>query len=58
MDKVEAFKNIKILEANRAFLIQYDHSYSSFVFKEVCHAELRKINKQIANIEHGLKSGK
>ena len=51
MDRVEAQKNLKILNENRARLINYNHLFSSYAFKEMCGAELRKINKQIHCIE-------
>lgn len=51
MDVIEAQKNIKILNENRARLINYNHLFSSYAFKEMCGAELRKINKQIHCIE-------
>ena len=51
MDTVEAQKNLKILNENRARLINYNHLFSSYAFKEMCGAELRKINKQIHCIE-------
>jgi hypothetical protein len=51
MDRVEAQKNLKILNENRARLINYNHLFSNYAFKEMCGAELRKINKQIHCIE-------
>ena len=51
MDRVEAQKNLKILNENRARLINYNHLFSSYAFKAMCGAELRKINKQIHCIE-------
>ena len=51
MDRVEAQKNLKILNENLARLINYNHLFSSYAFKEMCGAELRKINKQIHCIE-------
>ena len=51
MDVIEAQKNLKILNENQARLINYNHLFSSYAFKEMCGAELRKINKQIHCIE-------
>ena len=51
VDRVEAQKNLKILNENRARLINYNHLFSSYAFKEMCGAELHKINKQIHCIE-------
>ena len=50
-DRVEASKNLEILKANQARLINYNHLFSNYAFKEMCGAELRKINKQIHCIE-------
>ena len=49
--RVEASKNLEILKANQARLMNYNHLFSSYAFKEVCGAELHKINKQIHCIE-------
>ena len=54
MDRVEAQKNLKILNENRARLINYNHLFSNYAFKEMCGAELRKVNKQIHGIEEQL----
>ena len=51
VDRVEASKNLEILKANQARLINYNHLFSSYAFKEMCGAELHKINKQIHCIE-------
>ncbi|WP_104500328.1 hypothetical protein [Acinetobacter indicus] len=54
VDRVEASKNLEILKANQARLMNYNHLYSSYAFKEMCGAELRKVNKQIHGIEEQL----
>ena len=54
MDRVEAQKNLKILNENRSRLLGYNHLYSKYAFKEMCGAELRQINKQIYSIEEQL----
>ena len=54
VDRVEASKNLEILKANQARLMNYNHLFSSHAFKESCSAELRKINKQIHGIEEQL----
>ena len=54
VDRVEASKNLEILKANQARLMNYNHLFSSYAFKESCSAELRKINKQIHGIEEQL----
>ena len=54
MDTVEAKRNLELLEKNRSRLMNYNHLYSSYAFKEMCGAELRKVNKQIHGIEEQL----
>ena len=54
MDIIEAKRNLELLEKNRSRLMNYNHLYSSYAFKESCGAELRKINKQIHCIEEQL----
>ncbi len=54
MDLIEAQKNLDILKANQSRLMDYNHLFSSYAFKESCFAELRKINNQIYNIEEQL----
>ncbi|MDH5819518.1 hypothetical protein [Acinetobacter pseudolwoffii] len=54
VDRVEAYKNLEILKANQARLMNYNHLFSGYAFKEVCGAELRKVNKQIHGIEEQL----
>lgn len=54
VDRVEAYKNLEILKANQARLMNYNHLFSSYAFKEMCGAELRKVNKQIHGIEEQL----
>lgn len=54
MDIVEAKRNLELLHANRARLLNYNHLYSNYAFKEMCGAELRKVNTQIYGIEEQL----
>ena len=54
MDIVEAKRNLELLEKNRFRLMNYNHLYSSYAFKEMCLVELRKVNKQIHGIEEQL----
>ncbi len=54
MDTVEAKRNLEVLEKNRSRLMNYNHLFSSYAFKEMCGAELRKVNKQIHGIEEQL----
>ena len=54
MDIIEAKRNLEILEKNRIRLMNYNHLYSSYAFKEMCGAELRKANNQIHSIEEQL----
>ena len=54
MDIVEAKRKLELLEKNRSRLMNYYHLYSSFAFKYLCLAELRKVNKQIHGIEEQL----
>jgi len=54
MDIIEAKRNLEVLEKNRSRLMNYNHLYLSYAFKEMCGAELRKVNKQIHSIEEQL----
>ena len=54
MDTVEAKRNLELLEKNRSRLMNYNHLFSSYAFRESCGAELRKISKQIHGIEEQL----
>lgn len=54
VDRVEAYKNLEILKANQARLMNYNHLYSSYAFKEMCAAELREVGRKMANIEKQL----
>ena len=54
MDTIEAKRNLEVLEKNRSRLMNYNHLFSSYAFKESCSAELRKISKQIHGIEEQL----
>ncbi|MCO8066118.1 hypothetical protein NI459_00400 [Acinetobacter schindleri] len=53
-DKVDAKRNLEVLEKNRSRLMNYNHLFSNYAFKEMCLAELRKVNKQIHGIEERL----
>ena len=54
VDRVAAFKNLEILKANQARLMNYNHLFSSHAFRQDCVGELRKIGRQITNIEKQL----
>ena len=54
VDRVEASKNLEILKANQARLMNYDHLLLSHEFKQNCAAELREIGRKIYNIEKQL----
>ena len=54
MDTAEAKRNLEVLEKNRSRLMNYNHLYSSYAFKAMCGAELRKVKKQIHGIEEQL----
>ena len=54
VDRVEASKNLEILKANQVRLMNYNHLFSSHAFKQDCGAELKKIGRQIYNIEKQL----
>ena len=54
VDRVEASKNLEILKANQARLMNYNHLFSSHAFRQDCIGELRMIGKQIASIEKQL----
>ena len=54
VDRVEASKNLEILKANQARLMNCNHLFSSHAFKQDCGAELKKIGRQIYNIEKQL----
>ena len=50
VDRVEASKNLEILKANQARLMNYNHLFSSHAFRQDCIGELREIGRQIASI--------
>ena len=54
VDRVEASKNLEILKANQARLMNYNHLFSSHAFKQDCGAELKEIGRRIYNIEKQL----
>ena len=54
VDRVEAIKNLETLKANQVRLMNYNHLFSSHAFKQDCGAELKKIGRQIYNIEKQL----
>ena len=54
VDRVEAYKNLEILKANQARLMNYNHLFSSHAFRQNCAAELREISRKMANIEKQL----
>ena len=54
MDIVEVKRNLEILKANQARLMNYNHLFSSHAFRQDCIGELRKIGRQIASIEKQL----
>lgn len=54
VDRVEASKNLEILKANQARLMNYNHLFSNHAFRQDCIGELRKIGRQIASIEKQL----
>ena len=54
MDIAEAKRNLEILKANQARLMNYNHLFSSHAFRQDCIGELRKIGRQIASIEKQL----
>ena len=54
VDRVEASKNLEILKANQIRLLNYNHLFSTYAFKQNCAAELREIGRQIYNTEKQL----
>ena len=56
MDIVEAKRNLELLEKNRSRLMNYNHLYSSYAFKEMCLAE--DMGYRIQRFEpHAIESG-
>lgn len=58
MNRVEAQKNLKLLEQDKARLLSLNHLNSTWAFKNQCEMRVKQINEFINNIEIGLKDGR
>ena len=58
MNRVEAQKNLKLLEQDKARLLSLNHLNSTWAFKNQCEMRVKQINEFISNIELGLKDGR
>ncbi len=58
MDKIEAAKNKKLLEEDRARLLSLNHLNSQWAFRNECEKRIRQINKDLDGIRVGLKDEK
>ena len=58
MNKVEAQKNLKLLEQDKARILSLNHLNSTWAFKNQCEMRVKQINEFINNIEIGLKDGR
>jgi len=54
VDVVDAERNLASFRKNRECLLAYNHLYSSFAFKNSCFAEVKELDRRIANIEEQL----
>lgn len=54
MNRVEAQKNLKLLEEDKARLLSLSHLNSTWAFKNQCEMRVKQINGFIQNIEGGL----
>ncbi|CAM9400093.1 hypothetical protein [Acinetobacter bereziniae] len=55
MNRVEAQKNLKLLEQDKARLLSLNHLNSTWAFKNQCEMRVKKINEYVKNIENSLK---
>ncbi len=55
MDLVEAKKNLESLHQDKEKLKSLNHLNSTFQFKQACRQRINDIDKQISNIQHGIK---
>lgn len=51
MDKLEAQKNLKLLEEDKARLFSLNHLNSTWAFKNQCELRVRQINEYVKNIK-------
>ncbi|MBJ9373333.1 MULTISPECIES: hypothetical protein [Acinetobacter] len=54
MNRVEAQKNLKLLEQDKARLLSLNHLNSTWAFKNQCEMRVKQINEYVKNIELGL----
>ena len=54
MNQVEAQKNLKLLEEDKARLLSLNHLNSTWAFKNQCELRVKQINGFIRNLELGL----
>ena len=55
MDKIEARKNLELLNQDKQKLQSLNHLNSTYAFKDACLCRIRQIDEQIKNIKSGLK---
>lgn len=55
MDLVEAKRNLDLLHQDKEKLEKLNHLNSTFQFKQACQQRIHDIDKQISNIQHGIK---
>ncbi|MFW1996755.1 hypothetical protein ACG904_17665 [Acinetobacter guillouiae] len=55
MNRVEAQKNLKLLEQDKARLLSLNHLNSTWAFKNQCEMRVKQINEYIRNLEKGLR---
>lgn len=54
MNKIELENNLKVHKDNLIRLLNYNHLYSTYQFKQACEIEIRKVKQMVANIEEQL----
>ncbi|WP_171252563.1 hypothetical protein [Acinetobacter sp. Root1280] len=54
MNKLEAQKNLQLLEQDKARLLSLNHLNSTWAFKNQCELRVKQINGFIRNLECGL----
>ena len=55
MNRVEAQKNLKLLEEDKARLLSLNHLNSTWAFKNQCEMRVKQISEYIRNLEKGLR---
>lgn len=55
MNRVEAQKNLILLEQDKARLLSLNHLNSTWAFKNQCELRVKQINECIRNLEESLR---